>query len=228
MIFCAADTHGYYEWDKLLKLQPYISEEDTLIIAGDAGFVWGKYDDKLWHRLKKEIPCKILCVDGNHENFNKLAALEEVELYGGKAKKVTNQIYYLNRGEIFNIEGKNILVFGGARSIDKNERIENESWWPAEIPSQFDLDKAYAALEFNHCDIHYVISHEWPLTPLMIFKGGYSNLSHENYTLPLHLDNMYKFIHNSPNFKKWIAGHMHLDKSYGKFVGLYSGFEELI
>lgn len=227
MIICTADIHGSHEWDRLLKLQPYITADDTIIIAGDAGLVWGRYDNITIQRLKKEIPCKILCVDGNHENFDRIRSHPLVEIYGGEAYKITNQIYYLDRGEIFTIEDKKIFVFGGARSIDKNLRVEGETWWPQEIPTSEELAYGYAMLEQNIDSIDYVITHEWPQSLINIYRKNYSNMLHEDYSLPSHLDNMYQLVRSGKKFKTWIAGHMHEDIAYDKFAGLYHNFLEL-
>ena len=44
-------------------------------------------------------PYEVLFCEGNHENFNELFKYPVVEIYGGKAHKIRENIYHLMRGK---------------------------------------------------------------------------------------------------------------------------------
>ena len=67
-----------------------------------------------------------LFVDGNHENYTRLYNdYSVVEWHGGKVHKIRDSVLHLMRGEVFDIDGKTIFVFGGARSHDIQDGILN-------------------------------------------------------------------------------------------------------
>jgi len=120
-------------------------------------------------------------LDGNHENFSHLFGGEFplVEIYGGRAYKIRENIYYLKRGEIFTIEGQTFFAFGGANSHDKElakvsslawgrhyditpGRKEGTDWWSEEIPFQDDIDNAHRNLDRVGWRVDHVISHTCP------------------------------------------------------------------
>ena len=65
-----------------------------------------------------------------------------VDLYGGKAYKVSDKVYILQHGNVYTIEGKTFFNFGGGLSIDKQWRKNRISWWEEEIPTQADFMRA--------------------------------------------------------------------------------------
>ena len=72
MILITGDIHGSHDLYKIERLDKKIlTPEDYLIILGDAAIIWHGNDKDLeiqkWY--KRHLPCKILYIDGNHENF---------------------------------------------------------------------------------------------------------------------------------------------------------------
>lgn len=63
-----------------------------------------------------------LAVDGNHVNFARLfgGELPLVEIFGGGAYKIREHVYYLKRGDVFDIEGQTFFALGGAMSHYKD------------------------------------------------------------------------------------------------------------
>ena len=82
-----------------------------------------------------EKPWTTLFIDGNHENHTRLDKLPLVDMFGSKVGKVNDNIFHLQRGHVYIIEGKKFFTFGGGYSIDKARRITNESWWEREMPN---------------------------------------------------------------------------------------------
>ena len=92
-------------------------------------------------------------IDGNHERFPSLNALEEDENHMGY---VSEHIRHLKRGRVYNIQGKKILTIGGADSIDKFRRTEGLDWWKDETITDEDI----ARVEPGYYD--YVLTHCCP------------------------------------------------------------------
>ena len=70
----------------------------------------------------------ICCI--NDKGDDMLEKLPKVQMFDSSVLKVSENIFYLKRGESYNIEGKTFLVLGGALSDDKTHRKVHESWWP--------------------------------------------------------------------------------------------------
>ena len=143
-IYVTGDVHGYpiRLVDENLNLSGYIlTEKDKLIICEDFGLPWyGDEEEAKCIAWLGQKPFEILFVDGNHENHYLLSQLPEVELFGGTVGKVCDSVYHLKRGEIYTIDGKKFFCFGGAKSTDKEWRVEGLSWWPEEMPSKAEMD----------------------------------------------------------------------------------------
>ena len=74
------------------------------MVLGDFG-VTGKNLTKL-NKYLKETEQQILFVDGNHEYYNKLKKTKEIDMFGGKVGKYAENIFWLKRGEVYEINGK--------------------------------------------------------------------------------------------------------------------------
>ena len=169
-----------------------------------------------------------LAVDGNHENFARLFGGEFsiVEIYGGKAYKIRDNIYLFKRGEIFTIDGHTFLAFGGATSHDRfgskvpslawgggydkvPPRKEGIDWWPEEVPSQDDFDNACRNLDRVGWKVDHVITHTCPTSqrPLFHEKGRGNDPT----------EDMLQAIYERLTFESWHFGHYHLIKQVGKF-----------
>jgi len=211
---------------------------DIVLCCGDFGGVWyHDYHINDKHRrnedgfldmtLRKRVTW--LAVDGNHENFARLFGGEFpiVEVYGGKAYKIRDNIYYLKRGEIFNIEGSIFLAFGGANSHDRlgvrqksmspyssgyyisKPRVEGKDWWPQEIPSQDDFDNACRNLDRVNWTVDHVITHTCPFAERHYFLS--------NDRIPDPTEKILQNLYDRLTFKTWHFGHFHINKTVGRF-----------
>ena len=221
MIYVTGDVHGVI---KRLRL-PHLTEEDTLIICGDFGFLWDESNADLFAlEILRKKKFKILFVDGNHENFDILESYPIENWGGGKIQKINENVYHLLRGEVYTIEGKKFFCFGGAMSTDKEHRIKGVSWWPQEIPNYIEFDNAYENLERNHWKVDYVITHTAPAEVVDMISRRYG----------LHFDRMadptarmLTMINAYLEFEDWYFGHFHLEDDYGKFHCLYNTTKKL-
>ena len=164
MVYITGDTHIPVDIAKLnskrFPAQKDLSKDDFLIICGDFGGVWNNdHEEIYWRKWLEQKRFTTLFIDGNHENFNLLNEFEIVDFHGGKAHKISNSIYHLMRGQIYEIDGKRIFTFGGASSHDKEYRTKDKNWWEEELPSENELKFAQKNLENVDWKVDYIVTH---------------------------------------------------------------------
>ena len=223
MIYICGDTHHMINTFKLTSERwpegKQLTKNDYLIVTGDFGLIWytkkNKKEEELidWYNQK---PWTTLFIDGNHENFDRLFSDEfpEIDMFDSKVKKISDSIFYLQRGHIYIIEDETFFVFGGGESIDKLQRTEGLSWWKQELPSYEETNFAISNLEQVGKCVDYIITHSC------------SNESFEE--ISKHFDFGYKrdvekslkdflsWIEHNITFKHWYFGHYHDDISFHK------------
>ena len=210
MIFITGDTHGEHDFAKLeiwAREHPSLTKEDYLIIAGDFGAVW--YDKTLERDLAPYValPCTVLFVDGNHENFDLLESFPVEYWHGGKVHRIREHILHLMRGQVFEIGGKTFFTFGGGTSIDRYMRRERVSWWSQEIPSFAEFDEAVTNLKRHNHRINYIVTHSCDE------KALYSPLlSQVSKSFTVYRDNtLLRQFEETVDYDHWYFGHYHLD-----------------
>lgn len=246
MIYVTGDCHG--DWRRFqpncFPEQKNMNRNDYVIVCGDFGIwhdTYGKETEEL-NKLAK-LPFTILFVDGNHENYDRLESeFPEVDFHGGKAHKIRENIYHLERGYVFELQGKKFFCFGGASShdisdgiLDPNDyesredfvkvyneydlsgkmfRVKNISWWERELPSDEEYIRGLFSLKDYDQNVDYIISHCCPQSIAdVIGRGFYDGDSLTEY---------FDVIAKATAFSKWLFGHYHVDrKIYGEYVALY-------
>ncbi|CZE48340.1 metallophosphoesterase family protein [Campylobacter geochelonis] len=218
MIYLCGDTHGNYEIHKLLN-EKFISskefsKDDYFIILGDFGVFWKDETDEAEKNILEAIsklPFTVLFIDGNHENFNRLFSFKNESKFKGTVGVCGENLYWLKRGEIYEICGKNIFVFGGALSIDKAHRTPNLSWWKQEMPSEDEKEYAIKNIKNfmkNGKSIDIVLSHTAPNSA--ISRLGYRINSSKIDSTSIFLEHI--FFLAKP--KEWYFGHFHNDVEF--------------
>lgn len=183
------DTHGDFRYLELLIKQ---YKAKNVFICGDFGY---------WPINDKEFMCpfinnnaKIYFCDGNHENHFALGKL--LKKYGKKNPiEVCENIYYMPRGSILNLNGKKILFMGGAESMDKHLRIPHFDWFPEE---SITINQINA---LKKTKIHTVISHAAPRFVL----NDLENMAKRRYITPILLEHVFELY--KPKY--WYFGHYH-------------------
>lgn len=238
MLYITGDTHNTQdmenvsEWNmKFCCMEQGVdySSITNLVILGDFGLPWkncpvddlgihprNKDDCMLleWYRQK---PFKILALMGNHDNYDMLEKLPQIEAFGGRVLKVSDNIFYLKRGEIYTIEDKRILVLGGALSEDKAYRVPNKSWWPQEVWSREEEKACVQKIKEEGTIFDYVFSHTGPSAGIALADCFYSN---EENLLQLEKDSTVQFnneLDKIISYKKWFFGHWHSDWGYENY-----------
>lgn len=227
MIWLCGDTHGemdiYKVEDFFENLTAYekVTKEDYLIILGDAGVCWdgGCGDEEVRNRLKA-LPCTVLWLDGNHENFEEIEGYPVTKWNGGKVQYIEEDIIHLMRGQVYEIEGRTFFTFGGGFSIDKAWRTPGLSWWPQEMPCYEEYDEGIRNLEKVGNRVDYILTHTCP-----------SFIAHQlvTYVYPgeEELQHYFDELSQSVDYDMWYFGHWHMDQEEENFRGLWNDIVEL-
>ena len=221
MIYITGDTHGYNDFDKIIQFfkntKDKVTKNDYLIILGDvACYFDNEFGDEYVQGLLHNLPCTVLWIDGNHENFNLINKLPITNMFCGKVQVCQKypDIIHLMRGQVYTIEGKKFFTFGGGLSIDKARRIEGKSWWKDEMPSNEEYQNGFDNLEFNDWEVDYILTHT---APNFICK----QLVNFMYKGEEELQGYFDKIATNTTFTKWFFGHWHKDREIGDYMAMY-------
>ena len=214
MIYITADTHR--EWD-IHKINPNefiagnsLTRNDYLIICGDFGCIWDDGNgDRFWLNWLESLPWNTLFVDGNHENFDALNKYPVVDWNGGKVHQISSNIFHLMRGEIYTIDGKKYLAFGGGYSHDYTMRKEHETWWKDEMPTAKDVSNLWHNLKKNGHKVDYILSHDIYTSHS---KANTYDIDMNHYGKQyINVQTVLEKIANKVEYACWFNGHYHAD-----------------
>ena len=237
MIYVTGDTHNYLDMSNLSSknIRQCCKEQNAdykaitcAIVLGDFGLPWNncpvdssgihptdKTDKYLleWYNKK---PFKIFAVQGNHDNYDVMERLPQVEMFGSTVLKISDNIFYFKRGEAYFIEGKQFLVLGGALSVDKEIRIPHVSRWQQEEWTETEQKTCLNKLKSKKID--YILSHTGSLQGIV---GMDSCFSDSNIQREILKDSTVLFnnkIESLVAYEKWFFGHWHRDWGYEHFT----------
>lgn len=237
-MFITGDIHGYIDIGKLCSKEwpegLSLTKNDYLIIPGDFGLLWSepaKKDEIFWLKWLTDKPWTTLVIDGNHENHNLLAKLEEVEKFGSIVGKVTDSIFHLKRGYIYTIEGKKIFTFGGAESTDKVckilqpngkfkifERVDGKDWWSGELPQEEEKNRAWENLKKENYKVDIIIAHTFPQRFISMYESILKfSTGRINDPTSIFLEEITDVV----KFDKFYGGHFHDDIEIDKYRLLF-------
>lgn len=218
MVYITGDTHGdinrfstryFYEESTLGK-------DDVLIVCGDFGFIFENPDSDKYQeeqdtldKLSKK-PYIICFCDGNHENFAELYKYPEVTMFGNTVHKVRDNIFHLERGRVYTIQGEKYFVFGGAATVDVEimRRKDGVDWWPSyELPNNDEYRRSSDSLNESKFEVDYIITHTMPRMLI-----DYLRISRIENPADTELTGHFDWILNNTTFKKWYFGHWHFDQ----------------
>ena len=197
---------------------------------GDAGI---NYNGWVLDREKKELlkilPITLFCIHGNHEQRpDTIDSYAEKRWHGGIVywEEDYPNLLFAKDGEIFDLDGKQTIVIGGAYSIDKMIRvIYGYGWWADEQPS--DEIKRYVEeqLEKRNWKIDVILSHTVPLKyePREMFMTGVDQSNVDKST-----EEWLDWIEEKLEYQKWYCGHYHTEKKIGKVDMKYKEIEKFL
>lgn len=221
------DIHGEISGIETFARYNSTTSKDILIILGDAGInFYGKERDKYKKEKLKEQDLTIFCIHGNHEmRPQNIDTYITKEWHGGVVyyEEEYPNILFAKDGEIYNINGKSVLVIGGAYSIDKYYRLRmGYPWWEDEQPSDEIKNYVENQLDKVGWKVDIVLSHTCPLKyePIEWFMEGIDQSGVDKSTEKW-LDN----IENHLEYSKWYCGHFHGEKVIDKVKFMFKSIE---
>ena len=231
MIYVTGDTHGSRDLGKLdaarWPVGQTLTRDDYVVVCGDFGGVFGpaERDERIlaWWESR---PWTTLFVDGNHEGHDALDALPTDTLFGAPVHVIPGHphVIHLMRGNVYELpvddaRTASVLAMGGARSTDREWRVEGVSWWAREMPSDEEYDRCTGNLEARGWRVDYVLTHELPADLRMhaLDWRSYAELASGADPLSNFLQWVYDTIDRAA-LRMWYAGHYHVDETVGEKV----------
>lgn len=247
-------------------------KDDYVVICGDFGGVWNYTGETVEEKYNldwlEERNFTTLFVPGNHENYDRLLGLNDPELidtwlfknlntrekdkilsgysqkfwHGGLVREIRPSVLMLERGYVFEINGRKCFAFGGANSHDIKDgilkaeeyanwkavkqdmkrwntegkwyRVNHMSWWEQEMPSQMEMERGWAMLEDEKYKVDFIFSHDCPASDKTIILRD---------CCPDGLNKYFEEIKQKVSYRKWFFGHMHENMNIpgGKDILLY-------
>lgn len=229
MTYLTGDTHGQFVRIGSFCRTMETKKTDTMIILGDAGFNYYLNDrDTQAKAYASTFPITLFCIHGNHEaRPQKLDGYEESCYHGGKVlfERAYPNILFAVDGEVYEFDGYQCIVIGGAYSVDKFYRMEHGwNWWPDEQPDNLTKKTVESRLATMENKIDVVLSHTCPLKyePTEVFLKGLDQ-STVNKSTESWLDE----IEARNDYKKWYCGHYHTRKRIDRMQFMYEDFDVL-
>lgn len=236
MIYITGDTHGEFErfsTKRLRKQGMEPGEQDYVIVCGDFGLCWKRNKTFEYHcKYFAGKKYTILWVQGNHENYDMIAEYPVEEWHGGKVRHIVrDKVILLERGQVFEIDGKTFFTFGGASShdvqggiLDRQDadygddllkalrselpfRIKHESWWEEELPNEKEMEEGRRNLANCNYKVDYVITHCCATSILDIMDRGPARLFEPDV-----LTDYLQEIEDKLEYSCWYFGHYHMDR----------------
>lgn len=223
MIYITGDTHGDFRRINEFCWKHDTTEEDIMIILGDAGInYYGGIRDERRKVVIDSLPITLFCIHGNHEmRPQTIPSYKEIQWHGGIVyrENAYPKILFAKDGEVYDFDGISAIAIGGAYSVDKEYRIENGwGWWADEQPSDEIKARVEKALADRDNKIDVVLSHTTPLKyePREMFLSCIDQSKVDKSTEEW-LDKLEERV----DYKKWFCGHYHTNKSIDKLKILF-------
>ena len=147
MIYYTGDIHGSAKGIVAFAQHYELTESDIIVILGDVGAnYYGNRRDRYCKDALAKIKPTVFCVHGNHERRpDTLAGYKQKEWNGGLVwyEDEYPNLLFARDGDVFTMEGTRHLVIGGAYSVDKYYRLENNLLWFADEQPSAEI-KTYA------------------------------------------------------------------------------------
>jgi predicted phosphodiesterase len=122
MILLLGDIHGNAGIFKEALDIAKQSSAVAIIQLGDFGMF---RDNELWFRENiRDAHIPIYFIDGNHDDCRRWVEFEEVTRIWDD-----RELFYIPRGTAMELDGRTVAFMGGAASIDKKMRLENNMHW---------------------------------------------------------------------------------------------------
>ncbi len=225
--YITGDAHGRFGRIADFCRRFQTGKEDVMIILGDAGI---NYSGGALDIRKKEfldaLPITIFAIHGNHEQRpQNVEGYQEKRWRGGLVYQEEKypSLLFAKDGEVFDLDGRQTIVIGGAYSIDKMVRLMyGDGWWPDEQPSDETKSGVESRLEQLGWKVDVVLSHTAPLKyePVEAFLNGVDQ-SQVDQSMEQWLDR----LEDRLDYGKWYCGHFHTEKKIDRVEIMFENFD---
>jgi len=225
MVYITGDIHGSLDpvYKLFMRFSP--AKDDIIVLLGDVSinYTGSLRDVECKHQLDR-LGSTFFCIHGNHDNRpQNIASYHEKEWHGGRVmyEEAHPNILFPVDGDVFDIEGKQCLVIGGAYSVDRLDRLSRGmKWWPDEQPSPAIKEHTEEQIRNRHIDV--IFSHTCPAKyiPVECLLSSIDQSAVDRST-ELWLDR----IEEAVGYKAWYLGHWHTDKRIDRIHFLYKSVE---
>lgn len=229
MIYVTGDPHGHFEQLREFDNSNHLTRDDVIVVLGDACVnargVW--HDRKPRHVISK-MGATLLCIHGNHEKRPAtLPQYHEMQWRGGTVyvEDEWPNCLFAKDGEVYDLDGLQAIVAGGAYSVDKMYRVSHGMpWFPDEQPSPEIKAAVEARLDVLDWHVDLVLSHTCPYKyrPTEMFLPGVNQEGVDSST-----EEWLDALEDRLDYKRWYCGHWHTDKTIDKLRFLYHTVEPL-
>lgn len=213
MIYITGDKHADFQEVFDFCYANETTLNDILIVLGDAGInYFASEQDYILKNSLLQCPITLFCIHGNHEERP-----ENIKTY--KTKKFHDGLVYFEEdypnilfakdGEIYDFNGKKVLVIGGAYSVDKEFRLAyGYNWYKSEQPSDEIKEKVLRLID-KIKEVDIVLTHTCPYKyiPREMFISDIDQSEVDNST-----EEFLDKVEEKLKYKKWYCGHFHTDK----------------
>jgi len=134
-------------------------------------------------------------------------------------------IKFAKDGQIYDFDGRQFIVIGGAYSVDKFYRIaKGANWFPNEQPSPEIKADVEAVLDARGWNVYGVLSHTCPVTyePTEVFLALIDQSTVDKTT-----EEWLNSIEEKLEYEKWYCGHYHTEKKIDKLRFMFEDIAEL-
>lgn len=165
IIMFAGDWHANTIWATESIEIAHAKGATAIVHVGDLGF-YPQYAQRFLqpvHDALHKFNMKLYFVDGNHEHFEYLYSFP---IQRDGFRKITNTIYHIPRGHVWEWQGRRFLGLGGAHSVDKQMKLAAKSWFVEEKITQYDVEQS---IKNSAGNIDFMVTHDSPVgvnTPL--------------------------------------------------------------
>ena len=216
MVYITGDIHGDTTpvYNLFQKYQP--TENDIIVMLGDVALNYtGQIRDRLMKQEIARLKSTFFCIHGNHEIRPAVIPSYEKQWHGGRVlyEEDFPNILFPADGDIFDIEGRQCIVIGGAYSVDKFFRLRmGYKWWPDEQPTPSIREYVEQQVR-THSSVDAVFSHTCPFRyiPTECFLPGIDQSTVDNST-----EHWLDTIEKAIDYKAWYLGHWHINKRIDK------------
>lgn len=216
MIYYTGDIHGSAKGIVAFAQHYELTESDIIVILGDVGAnYYGNRRDRYCKDVLARIKPTVFCIHGNHERRpDTLAGYKQKEWNGGLVwyEDEYPNLLFARDGNIFTMEGTRHLVIGGAYSVDKYYRLENDLLWFADEQPSAEI-KTYVEDQITKNRIDIVLSHTCPYKyePRDAFLPMIDQSTVDDST-----ERWLDGIEEKVDYKAWLCGHWHIEKQIDK------------